>query len=135
MKLSSTADSLILHLLVYSAEMSSYFSTKTNKRKVGNLSSTWSNFHVDLTCRMGHIFLILIGVFTRIAKVTFWLGYQFSRKGPRELYARSIKQRRRISGSKMKSRQNGNMQRNNVIKSEQISLKSFASKIVLRYEK
>ena len=133
MKLSSTADSLILHFLVYSAEMSSYFSTKTNKRKVGNLSSTWSNFHVDLTCRMGHIFLI--GFFTRIVEVTFWLGYQFSRKGPRELYARSIKQTRRISGSKIKSRQNGNMQRNNVIKSEQISLKSFASKIVLRYEK
>ena len=84
---------------------------------------------------MGHIFLISIGVFTRIVKVTFWLGYQFSRKGPRELYARSIKQRRKISGSKIKSRQNGNMQRNNVIKSEQISLKSFASKIVLRYEK
>ena len=133
MKLSSTADSLSLHLLVYSAEMSSYFSTKTNKRKVGNLSSTWSNFHVDLTCRMGHIFLI--GFFTRIVEVTFWLGYQFSREGPRELYARSIKQTRRISGSKIKSRQNGNMQRNNVIKSEQISLKSFASKIVLRYEK
>ena len=44
---------LCLNLLVYFAEMASYFPMKAKRKKLGDTLSVWRNFRVDLTWWMG----------------------------------------------------------------------------------
>ena len=65
-----TADSLSLNFLVYFDRMSSYFSMKTNKRKVRKCLNCVKEFSGRFDLANGKYSSIFLGVFARIVKVT-----------------------------------------------------------------
>ena len=60
------------------------FQCKQIKQKLGNASGALRNFCVDLTWRMGNICQFSLGFCKNCLDFTYCLGYQFSRKFPRE---------------------------------------------------
>ena len=64
------ADSLSLNFLVYFDRMSTYFSMKTNKRKVRKCLKYTKEFSRRFDMGNGKYLSIFLGVFARIAKVT-----------------------------------------------------------------
>ena len=70
LSVNSIADPLSLNFVVWFAEMSSYFSMKTNKRKVRKCLNCVKEFSGRFDLANGKYSSIFLGVFARIVKVT-----------------------------------------------------------------
>ena len=82
-----TADSLSLNFLVYFDRMSSYFSMKTNKRKVRKCLKYTKEFSRRFDMGNGKYLSIFLGVFARklhiLLRLSIWALYPCTCKGYR----------------------------------------------------